>query len=231
MALFAISDLHLSFGEPEKSMEIFKGWQDYHYRIEKNWNAVVSGNDTVVIGGDLSWSMKLNNTYDDLFFVNNVLKGNKIILKGNHDLWWDTATKMNGFFKEQNFDKISILHNNFYRYNDCAICGTRGWFFEEGAGDKKILNREAGRLETSISLALKEGLDEIFVFLHYPPIYADQTCKELCEVLDRYDIKNVLYGHIHGSGAYNALRGEYEGRKYTLMSCDANDFTPILVKK
>ncbi|MBR2151760.1 MAG: metallophosphoesterase [Clostridia bacterium] len=231
MSLYAISDLHLSIGEPEKTMEVFRGWQDYTYRLKKNWNAVVEEEDTVVIAGDLSWAMKLDKTFDDLNFLNNELNGNKIILKGNHDLWWDTVTKMNKYFEEQNFDKIKILHNNFYSYNDTAICGTRGWFFEDGAGDKKILNREAGRLDTSIKMAKNEGFTEIAVFLHYPPLYGDQQCDEIMEVLNRHEIESIYYGHIHGSGAHNAFRGEKDGAKFTLISSDFNDFTPIFIKK
>ena len=231
MALFAISDLHLCLGEPDKSMEVFKGWSDYIYRIEKNWNAVVSENDTVVIGGDVSWAMKIKDTVPDFEFVNSRLNGNKIILKGNHDLWWDTASKMTSFFEEQGFDKLSLLHNNYHKYNDIALCGTRGWFFEEGAGDKKLLNREAGRLELSITSALRDGCSEIVVFLHYPPVYSDQICNKIVDVLDKYSIKKVYYGHIHGSGAHKAVRGEKNGRNYVLMSCDSNDFTPLLITK
>lgn len=231
MSLYAISDLHLSIGEPEKTMEVFRGWQDYIYRIKKNWNAVVDDQDTVIIGGDLSWAMKLEKTQADFSFLDKELKGKKIILKGNHDLWWDTVTKMEKFFAEQNFENIQILHNSFFVYDDVAICGTRGWFFEEGAGDKKILKREAGRLETSITLAKKDGYQNIVVFLHYPPLYGDQKCDEIMEVLQRHSISDVYYGHIHGSGAHNAVRGEYNGVKFTLMSSDFNDFTPILIKK
>ena len=231
MSLYAISDLHLAIGEPEKTMEVFRGWQDYTYRLIKNWNAVVDEDDTVIIGGDISWAMKLDKTFDDLNFLNNELNGNKIILKGNHDLWWDTVTKMNKYFEEQNFDKIKILHNNFYSYGDTAICGTRGWFFEDGAGDKKILNREAGRLDTSITMAKKEGFTDIVVFLHYPPLYGDQQCDEIMDVLTRHEIKSVYYGHIHGSGAHNAVRGEKNGVKFTLISSDFNEFTPIFIKK
>ncbi len=227
MPLFAISDVHLSFSS-DKPMDIFKGWENYVSRLENNWNKVVSDDDIIVISGDISWAMKLKDVEADFSFLNN-LKGQKIIIKGNHDLWWDTMSKMNSFISEKNFNTIRILHNNMYPYGKFGICGTRGWCVEEGSGDEKILNREAARLEKSITDALNENLEPI-VFLHYPPVCVGTSCEVITSVLKKYNIKRCYYGHIHGSGAHRAFCGELEGIKYRLISCDTNDFTPILIE-
>ena len=228
MSLFAISDLHLSLSE-NKKMDIFKGWENYVSRLEKNWNAVVSHEDTVVIAGDISWAMKLERTKSDFTFLNS-LHGKKIIVKGNHDLWWETMTKMNAFFQENRFDTIKILHNNAFLFDDFAVCGTRGWFFEEGGEDEKILCREASRLETSLKVAAEAGTEPI-AFLHYPPLYAGHSCEVIISILKKYNVKRCFYGHIHGSGVHRAFGGEADGIIYRLISCDTNDFTPVLVKK
>ena len=156
MALFAIADLHLSLGE-DKPMDVFAGWNDYTSRLENNWRKLVTDNDTVVVSGDISWAMKLEETLTDFTFIEN-LPGKKIFNKGNHDYWWSTKTKMDVFLKNNSLDSISILFNNSYVVDDYAICGTRGWFLEnESQNDIKVLNREVGRLEMSIQSAIKTG--------------------------------------------------------------------------
>lgn len=229
MSLFAIADLHLSLGE-DKPMDIFFGWDDYVNRLESNWKKLVTDKDTVVIAGDISWAMKLEDTYEDFKFIND-LPGKKIFLKGNHDYWWGTKSKIDSFLSQNELNSISILFNNTYTCDDFAICGTRGWFLENDTEqDLKVLNREVGRLIMSIEAAIKTGKEPI-VFLHYPPYYNGTECKEIIDVLVKYDIKKCFYGHIHGRSNFRfAFDGEYKGIDFRLISCDKVGFMPVLVR-
>lgn len=225
LSLFVIADLHLSLGT-DKPMDIFFGWDDYVEKLKNNWQNLVSPEDTVVIPGDISWGMSLEDSLTDFKFLNE-LNGNKIIMKGNHDYWWNTKTKMEEFFKHNNLDTLSILNNNHFAYENIGICGSRGWFNETGDdADKKVLLREAGRLEMSIKSALSEGLDPV-VFLHYPPIFGYGINEELMDVLYRYEIKHCFYGHIHGKGSVNAINGEKNGIIFRLISSDYLQFVPL----
>ena len=229
MSLFAIGDPHLSFS-CDKPMDIFRGWDDYVARLEKNWNSVVTENDTVVVPGDISWAMGLTNAKKDFEFLNN-LNGRKIILKGNHDYWWNTMNKMNSFLSENEFESIKILHNNSYKIGDFAIAGTRGWFYDDTCeADKKVILREAGRLQTSINEAKKLG-GEVIVFLHYPPISATQKCDEILNVILENDIKRCFFGHLHGFVPPENTFIEYEGVKFTLVSADKLNFCPKIIEK
>ncbi len=228
MNLFTISDLHLPIGV-NKPMDIFGGWDNYVERIEKNWKKLVNDDDTVIIGGDISWASSLSEATPDFEFINS-LPGQKIILKGNHDYWWSTVNKINEFLVKNNFDTINILHNNCYSDGQIAICGSRGWIYDgTGEHDQKVILREAGRLETSIKLALDNGATPI-TFLHYPPVYGEYVCEEILQILKRYNIDTVYYGHIHGKGIYNTVN-EYEGIKLRLVAADSVDFTPQFVSK
>lgn len=224
MSIYAISDLHLSFGT-NKPMNIFKGWDNHTERIAANWKRIVKEDDTVVLPGDFSWGLKLEETVKDFEFLES-LPGKKLLLKGNHDLWWSTAKKLHEFFLKNGFNSVDII------YNSCAVCegraiaGTRGWFYDDTA-DKKVLLREAGRLEASISKAEETGLPTE-VFLHYPPVYGDEVCNEIFDIIKSRGIKRVYHGHIHGSG-FNKAVSEYDGVKFKLISCDCVDFTPVLV--
>lgn len=222
MAIYTISDLHLSFGA-QKPMSIFKGWENYEQRIAANWNRVVSPQDTVVLPGDFSWAMKLPETKEDFAFLHS-LPGKKILLKGNHDLWWSSMKKITEFLKENNFDSILPLHNNAYEVEGYAVCGSRGWFYDAGEADQKIVLREAGRLETSIAAAEATGKPPL-VFLHYPPVYGEYVCQEILAVLQKHNIGTVYHGHIHGAGRNNAV-GQWQGISFRLVSCDCMDFTP-----
>lgn len=174
MSLFAIADTHLSLSA-DKPMDIFNGWSDYVQRLEKNWRAVVSDGDTVVIPGDVSWAMSLEGAQKDFAFLDS-LPGKKILMKGNHDYWWNTTRKMENFFKEKGFETLSIVHNSAVSVGNISVCGTRGWFFDaEEDADKKVLLREAGRLRTSIESGIALGGEPV-VFLHYPPITQDRIC-------------------------------------------------------
>lgn len=227
MSLFAIADLHLSLST-NKSMEIFKGWENYTEKIEKNWNDIVSDSDTVVIPGDISWAMKLDEAEADLKFINN-LPGKKLILKGNHDLWWSTISKLNTFLRDKDFDSIEFVHNSAKRVGDIAVCGTRGWFYD-GEASKKVIMREAGRLETSIKAAKALG-GELVVFLHYPPIAGDLVVDEIMQVMINNEIDRCYYGHIHGVSfkSRRAFEGDYKGIEFKLISADYLKFMPLKI--
>lgn len=229
MSLYAIADLHLSLGT-DKPMDIFHGWDNYLERLTANWKKLVADDDTVVIAGDISWAMKLNDCGKDFEYINS-LPGQKILLKGNHDYWWDTVSKINRFLSEKKFDTIKVLFNNSYEVDNYVLCGTRGWSIEcEKDEDIKILNRECGRLRLSLEDAEKSNKQPI-VFFHYPPVYGNNVCREIIDILKEYNIKKCYYGHIHGSNMIKAaLNGEFEGINFKLVSCDAVSFTPILVR-
>ena len=225
MSIFAISDLHLSLGT-DKPMDVF-GWENYVERIKANWLRLVKEDDTVIIPGDFSWALKLEDTLNDFIFLES-LPGRKILLKGNHDLWWSTVKKVNEFFAQNNINSVELVFNNAVIAEDCAICGTRGWMFSQSEADKKIIKREAGRLERSLSEAEKTGLKPL-VFMHYPPAYAEDKCDELLEVLKKHNVNELFYGHIHGKG-FNRAISEYGGIKLKLVSCDCLNFVPFKYK-
>lgn len=227
MSVFVMGDLHLSFS-CDKPMDIFKGWENHAERIEKNWNAVVEEDDTVVIPGDISWAMSLESAKADFEFINS-LNGTKIISKGNHDYWWGTMNKMNAFINENGFSSIHFLHNNAYLANGIAIAGTRGWFYDDTAEfDKKVIAREAGRLRASLEEAkLLDG--ELTVFLHYPPISSARRCEELLSVIKEYGVKRCFFGHLHGFVSPEDALIESDGTVFRLVSADKLGFCPKLI--
>lgn len=227
MALYSISDLHLSFS-CDKPMDIFRGWENHTDRLAANWNRVVTDDDTVVLPGDFSWGLKIEETLKDFEFLSK-LNGKKIILKGNHDLWWGTKKKILEFFEKNDINNIEILFNNAYLVDGVSVCGSRGWFIDSPESDKKILLREAARLETSIKAGIELGGEPI-VFIHYPPVYGDFVCREIFDIIKKYDIKKVYHGHIHGAGLNKSV-SSFEGVDFKLVSCDCVDFTPVFVKK
>ena len=229
MSLYVIGDLHLTFSDPSKTMEVFPGWENYQERIEKNWLETVKPEDTVVIAGDLSWGMSLQQAEPDFRFING-LPGRKLILKGNHDYWWVTKKKMETFFAENGFDTLDIIHNNHYAYENYGICGTRGWVNgtdgSRDVQDEKVLKREVQRLETSIKSAVGAGLEPL-VFMHYPPIFASNFNYDILEILYRYNIKECYYGHIHGRSAHElCVKNTYDGVNFHLISGDYIHFMP-----
>jgi len=228
VSVFAISDLHLSLSS-DKPMDVFYGWENYVERIEKNWRNLVKDTDTVILPGDISWAMKLEDTENDFSFIEN-LPGKKYFLKGNHDYWWSTAAKMNTFIQEKGFKTLGFIHNSCITIDNLVCCGTRGWLYDQHkmtADDEKILNREVGRLETSLKWA-DPGLEKV-VFLHYPPVYGQFVCTPIIEVLHKYGVKRCYYGHIHGKSAHLAICGQREEITFTLVSCDFNGFRPVLI--
>ena len=228
MAVYAISDLHLSFNT-DKSMDVFPGWYDYTNKIKQNWESTVKNEDFVVIPGDISWAMRLNEAKKDFEFINN-LPGKKILIKGNHDYWWSTSKKINDFLQENNFNTISIVFNSAIKVDNICICGTRGWMYNSNEPeDEKILNREVERLRRSLDSA-KAFENETVVFLHYPPVYNFQESEEIINLLIERNIKKCYYGHIHGSGAKKGIiEGKYKGIDFKLVSCDYINFKPLLI--
>ena len=227
MALYAIGDLHLCLGA-QKPMDIFGGnWVGYMDKL-KSGLSVIGPDDTTVLLGDISWALGLEEAQADFAWINEI-PGKKIILKGNHDYWWSTAAKFQKFCAEHNFTNQFILHNNFYEYDGWALCGTRGWFFEEdrsGEHDEKVFRRELMRLEASLQAA---GDMPKMVFLHYPPRYKGYECPEILELLSKYEVRRCFYGHLHGGSCQLAVEGLWNGVDYKLVSADHLNFRPFPV--
>lgn len=213
-------------------MDVFPGWKDYTQRLEQNWRSLVKESDTVVIAGDISWAMKLEETEQDFAFIHH-LPGEKILMKGNHDYWWSTKSKIERFLQKKGFTSMKVLHNNAYIVENVAVCGTRGWLYNsETEEDVKIVNREVGRLVASLDDAARQDAHaQPIVFLHYPPVYGNMACAGILDVLETRHIEQCYFGHIHGNQASKkAVRGNYHGIKMHLISCDYVNFMPILVK-
>jgi predicted phosphohydrolase len=227
MALYAIGDLHLSLGA-EKPMDIFGGnWVGYMDKLKEGLS-VITQEDTTILLGDLSWALDLDGAKPDFAWID-AIPGRKIILKGNHDYWWSTASKFYKFCDMNGFSNQFILNNNHYEYEDWAICGTRGWFFEEersGEHDEKVFKRELIRLETSLKSA---GEKPKMVFLHYPPRYKGYQCDEILELLQKYEVRRCFYGHLHGPSHRLAMEGLWDGTEFRLVSADFLDFKPFKV--
>ena len=227
MALYVIGDLHLSLGA-EKPMDIFGGsWVGYLEKLQQGMS-VIGPEDTTVLAGDLSWALDLQQAKADFQWIDKI-PGRKIILKGNHDYWWSTAAKFDRFCQENGFSNQMILNNNHFEYDGWAICGTRGWFFEEersGEHDEKIFKRELLRLEASLKSA---GELRKMVFLHYPPRYKGYTCKEIIDLLEKYEVRACYYGHLHSASHGLAIEGIWNGIEYRLISADYLNFKPFQV--
>ena len=227
MALYAIGDLHLSLSA-EKPMDVFGGkWLGYMDKLREGMS-VIGPEDTTVLLGDLSWALNLEGAVKDFAWIDQI-PGKKIILKGNHDYWWSTAAKFYKFCQKNGFENQWILNNNHYEYDGWAICGTRGWFFEEdrgGAHDEKVFRRELIRLESSLKSA---GDQNKMVFLHYPPRYRGYECREIIELLERYEVRRCFYGHLHSESHKLAIEGQWGGVEYRLVSADYIGFKPVTV--
>lgn len=228
MALYAIGDLHLSFTSG-KPMDVFgKAWTGYVEKLREGLS-VIRPEDTTVLLGDLSWAMGMEAAREDFAFIA-AIPGRKIILKGNHDYWWTTAAKFYKFCQANGFADLWILNNNCYTYGETALCGTRGWFFEEdrhGAHDEKVFKRELIRLETSLQAA---GEREKLCFLHYPPVYRGYICRPILDLLHKYGVRACYYGHLHSESHRLAITGAYEGIDFHLTAADYTGFRPVLLK-
>jgi predicted phosphohydrolase len=219
MSIFVIGDLHLSFST-DKPMDIFgDNWKDHYKKIKKDWIEKVKEDDLILIAGDTSWAINLEEADIDFKWIDN-LPGKKIVIKGNHDYWWTTLKKMNGLY-----DSIKFINNNYYEYNGIGICGSRGWICPRDAEftehDTKIYNREVNRMETSIKKAKAAGIEEILVMMHYPPTNDKHEESKFTELFDKEKIKNVFYGHLHTELSFKAgIKGKYNETNYYLTSCD-----------
>lgn len=224
MALYAIGDLHLCLGAP-KPMDVFGGaWVGYMDKLREGMKCI-GPEDTTVLMGDLSWALDLESAKADFSWIN-AIPGRKIILKGNHDYWWSTAAKFQKFCLENGFEDLHILNNNCFDYQGYAICGTRGWNYEEKratAHDEKVFKRELIRLEASLKAA---GEAPKLVFLHYPPRNKGYECPEILELLHRYEVRRCFYGHLHGPSHKLALEGTWDGVEYALLAADFINFCP-----
>jgi hypothetical protein len=225
MAIYTIADLHLSFNT-DKPMDIFgKNWENYEDKIKQNWSEKVKEEDLVILPGDFSWAMYLDETEKDFRFINN-LPGKKILIKGNHDYWWTTVTSMRKYIKEKEFEKIDFLMNNSYEYENKIIAGTRGWVLSEEQEDRRLTNREVNRLELSI----KDGISkygenkEIIVFMHYPPVTKNYMNTDYINLMKKYNVKRCFYGHLHSSSIQDAVEGNINGIELKLVSADGLDF-------
>jgi predicted phosphohydrolase len=226
LALYAIGDLHLSFGA-NKPMDIFgEEWHNHIERIKSGFSTLEE-DDVCVLCGDNSWGMSLEDSLEDFIFISE-LPGKKIILKGNHDYWWSTFAKMKAFFNANDINNVEILFNNSFLYGSSAICGTRGWMFdneEDLSQNEKIFAREAGRLRFSLTSASPDANEKI-CFFHYPPRFKETINREVIDIMDEFGVKKCYYGHIHGHGHRFAVNGEIEGINYELVSADFVNFIP-----
>ncbi len=235
MAIYTIADLHLSFAEP-KPMSIFgDNWEEHSEKIRKNWIEKVKPEDTVVLPGDFSWSMYLEDTYQDFSYLTS-LPGKKILLKGNHDYWWTTLKSMKNYLKEHQLKNIDFLYNNSYLVEDKIIAGTRGWNLMDSEETKKMIHREAIRLKLSIEDGIaKYGQDkEIIIFMHYPPITQNTLSHnqflDFLEIMKQYQVKRCYYGHLHGKSHQEAVQGNIQGIDFKLVSADYLEFNLVKVE-
>ena len=229
MAIYAISDLHLSFNT-DKPMNIF-GWDNYEVKIKEDWNKKVTDNDLVLLPGDFSWATYLEGTYKDFDFLNS-LPGNKIMSKGNHDYWWTTVTSMKKYLRENDFNNIEFLYNNAYLVENKIIVGTRGWINSWRSQENyKILKRENDRLKLSIEDGIKKygNTKEMVAFIHYPPFYKEVVPEEIdfIKTLNKFNIKKCYYAHLHGESHREAIEGNINGIEFKLVSSDYLKFDLI----
>lgn len=231
MAIYVIGDLHLSFGV-NKPMDVFGDvWKNYEERLKQDWLSKVSSSDTVILPGDFSWAMYLDEAERDFEFINNLL-GTKILLKGNHDYWWNTVTKMRKYIKEKGFENIDFLYNNSYEIEDRIIVGAKGWNISEDEEDIRLTKRESERLELSINDGIsKYGENkEIIAFMHYPPLTKKYMETEYTKILQKYNIKRCYYAHLHAMAIQDAVEGKIDGIEYKLTSSDALKFKLIKIE-
>ncbi len=231
MAIYALADLHLSFGT-DKPMDVFgEKWENYTQKIQNNWQSIVSDDDLVIIPGDVSWATYIEDAYADFKFIND-LPGKKVIIKGNHDYWWTTLKKMEEFLKENHFETIKILNNTAIAFEDTAICGTRGWSIQENNDefDEKIIDREKKRLILTLEEGIKLKKERLIVGIHYPPFDRHGEENGFLEIMRNYGVDLCVYGHLHSFAHKNAVEGDWDGINLKLVAADFVDFTPVPAK-
>ncbi len=218
MRFFTLGDLHLSH-QVEKPMDVFGGhWQNHADRIKENWNKIVTDGDIVIIPGDFSWATYLAQAEEDFKFLGG-LPGKKIMLKGNHDYWWETVTKMKNFLEKIGVKDIEFLYNNSYCFGDICFCGTKGWDYKEEK-DEKIINREISRLKLSLD-NVSSATAKIVAVFHYP---LDEN-PDLLDIIKVYNIEKCIYGHKHGFSD-EPKRYMKDGIEYINASADQIGFSP-----
>lgn len=225
MAVYAISDVHLSLGVSNKAMDVFgPGWANHMERLQEGWQKTVAPEDIVLIAGDISWATYMPDAMGDLLFLHN-LPGQKVILRGNHDYWWSAYGKVRTNLPPS----ILAVQNNVVQVGDIHVCGTRGWtspnmgnFSEEK--DRKLFEREKIRLRLSLK-GLKEG-EMNLCMLHYPPFTERGDPTEFAEIIAEYSVKKVVYGHLHGKSGYGAFQGMWGNTEYVFSSADCLGFVP-----
>lgn len=227
MGLYAISDLHLAFNA-DKPMDIFgQHWLRHDEKIKENWLNKIKDDDTVLIAGDISWSMRADESKEDLDWINS-LPGAKYIVKGNHDYWWSGIKKLNSMY-----DSMKFIQNNFFTYKDYAICGSRGWIcpgsdkFQEK--DEKIYAREQIRLRLSLDEAKKAGYKKFICMIHYPPTNEKFENSAFTEIFNEYKVEKVVYGHLHSTALGRVINGNWNGVEYIMSSCDFINFDPVKI--
>lgn len=227
--IYAIADLHLSHTVPDKSMDVFGAlWADHTKRLEKAWRDLVKEEDLVLVPGDISWAMNLSDAAADLAFLDS-LPGQKLLLRGNHDYWWSSVTRIRAMYP----GRIHALQNDVFRFHDVEIAGTRGWtlpgspvFKEEE--DRKLYDREKNRLQLSLGRLSKDA-DHIVMF-HYPPFSEKGVPGEPVSMLIPYNVKVCVYGHLHGTKAHeSAFQGDCEGIRFSCVAADLLQFEPKLI--
>jgi uncharacterized protein len=238
LALYGISDLHLSLAS-EKPMDVFgEMWENHHIKIMNNWNSKIKKEDTVIIAGDISWALKFEDAIPDLDFVHK-LNGKKVLLKGNHDYWWGSISKLNSLYEDMFF-----IQNNSYKYENYGICGTRGWINIDGYNnnnsnsnsnksddeqDEKVYTREVIRLKISLDSAVKSGVDKLIVMMHYPPITKICKSPEFLELISEYKVEKLIYGHVHNDAKAICINGFVGDTEYICTSADIIHFDPVLI--
>jgi len=234
MPVYVLSDTHLSITK-NKPMDIFgRRWQNHAEKIKAEWESIVTPEDTVVIPGDISWAMTLDEARADLEFLDR-LPGTKLIGRGNHDYWWNTAKKMYSYFEQCGITTLKLLYNNAYETENFMVCGSRGWYNDEDTSPKdsdykKIVAREAMRIELSITEAKKLNSEKpIVMFLHFPPVFRDYICREIVDVLHKHNITRCYFGHIHALYDVAPLF-EFEGIEFYIVSADYLNFSPSLIE-
>jgi len=228
MAIFAIGDLHLS-SNGEKPMNVFgQQWDNHFATIRARWQEEIRPEDVILIPGDISWAMQFDDVKTDLQSIAE-LPGTKILLRGNHDYWWSSISRLRAYLPAG----MLALQNDSVTLNGLAICGTRGWNFPTeqnmlDAQELKIYRRELIRLELALESAKKAQLP-ILAMMHFPPLLAEHRDSEFTALLEKYGVKLCVYGHLHGAGIQNGFSGTRNGIQYRLVSCDSIDFSPVCV--
>ncbi|MCP5469628.1 MAG: metallophosphoesterase [Chlamydiales bacterium] len=230
MRVFALADLHLSVGVPEKKMDVFgPKWTHYMDKMEEKWRSVVGPDDLILLPGDISWAMKLEEAAPDFEWIEK-LPGTKVMIRGNHDYWWSSISKVRAALPPS----LHAIHNDTFTFNGITVAGTRFWdspefnFGGQQEVDEKIFNREIGRLEMSLK-KLDPNAKRRLAMTHYPPIGADLKSSKASALLEKYNVSHCLFGHLHALDEKVPMFGEKNGVHYILTAADYIDFTPRII--